>query len=124
MKTDVLAGPGGGFKVVRYHSLVVNEATLPSHLAAIAWTCGGHQAVRPASSGKSSLPATVPDSRRGVVMALAHARLPLYGVQFHPESVATSYGDALLANFRDMTAAHHGLLLPRELPVTAANGAF
>lgn len=57
-------------------------------------------------------------------MALAHARLPLYGVQFHPESVATSYGDALLANFRDMTAAHHGLLLPRELPVTAANGAF
>ncbi len=56
-------------------------------------------------------------------MALAHAHMPLYGVQFHPESVATSYGNALLANFRDMTAAHHGLLLPHDMPPATANGA-
>ena len=56
-----------------------------------------------------------------VVMAVAHSQLPLYGVQFHPESVATAFGHALMANFRDLTAAHCGLATPgcHSLP---ANG--
>lgn len=51
-----------------------------------------------------------------VVMGLVHRELPLYGVQFHPESIATSYGAALLENFRDITSSFHGLpLLPPVL---------
>jgi len=62
-------------RVGRYHSLVVEEATLPSELIATAQT------------------------DHGVLMALAHRSLPVFGVQFHPESILTSHGYLLLANF-------------------------
>lgn len=55
--------------------------------------------------------------KEDVVMAVAHSQLPLYGVQFHPESVATAFGHALLANFRDLTAAHRGLTTPGRPPL-------
>jgi para-aminobenzoate synthetase len=62
------------FSVVRYHSLCVAQP-LPDELEPIAWT---------------------PD---GVLMAVAHRTRPQWGVQFHPESISTSYGRRLLANF-------------------------
>ena len=75
-------------QVVRYHSLVVDEATLPPCLRRTAWVDGD------AASGG------------GVLMGLTHVSWPHYGVQFHPESIATTFGDALLRNFRTLTEAH------------------
>ncbi|MGY0064930.1 aminodeoxychorismate synthase component I [Streptomyces sp. LZ34] len=66
------------FTAVRYHSLCVAEP-LPLPLQAIAW------------------------SEDGVLMGLRHRSRPLWGVQFHPESVLTGYGHRILANFRDLT---------------------
>ena len=62
------------FVATRYHSLIVEAATLPETLAANAHT--GH-----------------------IVMGLRHRTLPIHGVQFHPESIASEHGHALLANF-------------------------
>lgn len=110
--------------MVRYHSLVVDEATLPCHLPAIAWTCGSHQALRPAHG---SQPAGVSHAEHAaapagdLVMAIAHRQQPLFGVQFHPESVATAFGEALLTNFRNITAAHHNLVVPASVS-TITNG--
>jgi anthranilate synthase/aminodeoxychorismate synthase-like glutamine amidotransferase len=66
-------------EVMRYHSLVVSPEQLPAELEIVAWST---------------------DRPRGQeVMALCHRTLPVYGVQFHPESVATLQGKRLLANF-------------------------
>jgi len=61
--------------VGRYHSLVVQKDTLPSDFLVTA------------------------DNDEGLVMALEHKTMPLYGVQFHPESILTPQGEKLLANF-------------------------
>ncbi|MDF3053808.1 MAG: glutamine amidotransferase of anthranilate synthase, partial [Geminicoccaceae bacterium] len=66
-------------EVMRYHSLVVSPQDLPPVLEPVAW-----------SSDR-------PDGQE--IMALCHRRMPVYGVQFHPESVATLHGKQLLANF-------------------------
>ena len=66
-------------EVMRYHSLVVSPDNFPAQLEAIAW-----------SSDR-------PDGQE--IMALSHRTLPVYGVQFHPESVATLQGKRLLSNF-------------------------
>jgi para-aminobenzoate synthetase component 2 len=71
----VLAGLPSPFTATRYHSLAVVTDTVPVELEVTGWT----------------------DS--GVVMALQHRALPLYGVQFHPESVLTEGGHRLLANW-------------------------
>src|SRR5439155_1557767 len=63
------------FEATRYHSLVVDAASLPEELEASAW------------------------SEDGVVMALRHRAHPVYGVQFHPESILTPEGHHLLRNF-------------------------
>jgi para-aminobenzoate synthetase len=68
-----------GFAAVRYHSLVVGA--VPAALRVTAWT---------------------PDD---VVMGLEHRTRPLWGVQFHPESICTEHGRALVRNFRDLTRA-------------------
>jgi para-aminobenzoate synthetase len=66
------------FSVVRYHSLLVADE-LPDCLEKIAWT------------------------QEGLVMGLRHRYLPLWGVQFHPESICTEYGQRLLQNFSEIT---------------------
>ncbi|HEX8103931.1 MAG TPA: aminodeoxychorismate/anthranilate synthase component II [Solirubrobacteraceae bacterium] len=72
--TGIFAGLPSPLTVGRYHSLVVEEATLPAELVATAW--GG-----------------------GVLMAMEHRELPAVGVQFHPESVLTPEGKAMLEAF-------------------------
>jgi anthranilate synthase component 2 len=77
----VFLGINGPFQATRYHSLVVERASLPADLAVVAET----------------------DDR--LVMGLAHARLPVHGVQFHPESIASEHGHLILKNFLDLAAA-------------------
>lgn len=67
------------FSVVRYHSLVLAQHSLPTCLKATAWV---------ASPGMEA-----------EIMALEHRELPIFGVQFHPESVLSEHGHQLLANF-------------------------
>jgi len=66
------------YLATRYHSLVVERATLPAQLEITAWT----------------------EDR--LIMGLAHKTLPIMGVQFHPESIASEHGHALLRNFLDL----------------------
>jgi len=73
--TPLFQGIPDPFLATRYHSLVVDRESVPGELAVTAWTDDG------------------------VVMALEHRQHPVYGVQFHPESVLTQYGHTLLANF-------------------------
>ena len=73
--TDVFAGLPSPFEATRYHSLILDRATMPETLAATAWT------------------------EDGLVMGLRHRTLPVFGVQFHPESIASQHGHDLLANF-------------------------
>ena len=70
-------------EVMRYHSLIVAPDSLPRELQIIAWSS---------------------DREPGrEIMALAHRTYPVYGVQFHPESVATTEGKRMLANFLELT---------------------
>ena len=75
---------GSGFRVVRYHSLHVDPATVPASLEVTAHACG-----RPGGDATAD----------AVIMGLAHRELPRYGVQFHPESISTRFGKDVLANF-------------------------
>jgi anthranilate synthase component II len=72
------------FEAMRYHSLVVSPEGLPAELEVTAWSDD-----RAAGSE---------------IMALCHRSLPIYGVQFHPESVGTAPGKRLLANFLALVA--------------------
>lgn len=73
--TDVFKNIPSPFTVIRYHSLAVERETLPECLEITAETADGE------------------------IMGLAHRSLPIYGVQFHPESVLSEYGHELLRNF-------------------------
>ncbi len=73
--TDIFAGLPQGFEATRYHSLVVERDSLPDSLAITAETDAGE------------------------IMGLRHRELPVYGVQFHPESYATDSGMKILENF-------------------------
>jgi anthranilate synthase component 2 len=74
----VFAGLRDGFTAARYHSLAVLAEPLPEVLEVTAWT------------------------EDGEIMGLKHKDRPIYGVQFHPESIATEGGHQLLANFLDL----------------------
>jgi anthranilate synthase component 2 len=77
----VFDGINGPFRATRYHSLVVERASLPADLAVVA------------------------ETQDRLIMGLAHARLPVHGVQFHPESIASEHGHLILKNFLDIAAA-------------------
>ena len=79
--TGVFRGINGPLKATRYHSLVVERAGLPSALTVNAET----------------------DDR--LAMGLMHTSLPVHGVQFHPESIASEHGHLMLKNFLELAAA-------------------
>ena len=78
-QTGLFAGLPERFEVVRYHSLAIPKDRLPETLIADAWTDDGE------------------------IMAVHHRERPLYGVQFHPESIRTQYGHELIEAFVEVT---------------------
>ncbi len=78
----IFRGFNGPFQATRYHSLVVERTTLPDDLMVTAET-------------------------DGLIMALSHRTLPIHGVQFHPESIASEGGRAIMKNFLDLALAWH-----------------
>jgi anthranilate synthase/aminodeoxychorismate synthase-like glutamine amidotransferase len=85
---SVFAGLASPIVVCRYHSLIVDGASLPAELEATAWTADG------------------------TIMALAHRKLSIVGLQFHPESILTHSGYELLAAFLRLA----GIATPAEIP--------
>jgi len=77
---NVFRGLPSPFPATRYHSLIVDRTTLPEELEITAWT------------------------EEEEIMGLAHRTLPLWGVQFHPESILTADGKALIQNFLDLVS--------------------
>ncbi len=78
----VFAGLPDGYTATRYHSLVVDKDRLPDALEVTAWTENDDGSIEE-------------------VMGLRHREYPVEGVQFHPESILTEHGHALLKNFLD-----------------------
>jgi anthranilate synthase component II len=76
----IFRGINGPFKATRYHSLVVSRPDLPDELAVTA------------------------ETDDDLIMGLAHRTLPVHGVQFHPESIASEHGHLMLRNFLDAAA--------------------
>ena len=74
-KKDIYQGVEDPFLATRYHSLIIKEDTLPSCLAMTAWT------------------------EEGEIMGIRHKNYPVFGMQFHPESILTKVGMTLLKNF-------------------------
>ena len=99
-------GEGGSFVVTRYHSLAVHAASLPECLIPCAWTARGGGDGGGVPSNESATNATIEDAG-GVVMALRHRDRPHYGVQFHPESVCSRFGERLYRNFAAIAKAHN-----------------
>jgi anthranilate synthase component 2 len=77
---EIFAGLPNPFQATRYHSLVVDRPTLPACLEVTAWV------------------------ENGEIMGLRHRELPLWGVQFHPESILTEGGMEILNNFLKISA--------------------
>ncbi len=73
--SDIFEGLPSPFNATRYHSLIVERETLPETLVPTAFT------------------------EDGLIMGLRHRSLPVFGVQFHPESIASEHGHAILGNF-------------------------
>jgi len=78
--TGVFTGLPTPFRATRYHSLVAEPETVPEELVVNART------------------------EDGVIMGLRHRQLPIHGVQFHPESIASEHGRAMLKTFLDLTS--------------------
>lgn len=66
------------FKATRYHSLIIDKATFPNDLKIIATTSDD------------------------IIMAIEHLKYPIYGVQFHPESIASEFGHKIIKNFLEI----------------------
>ena len=100
--SDILHRGGGIFKglpkrfsATRYHSLIVEASSLPPSLVVTARTDDG------------------------LIMGLKHKRHPVYGVQFHPESIASEHGHDILANFLDIAKIKRKPVPKRILPFAA-----
>ncbi|MGH3770819.1 MAG: aminodeoxychorismate synthase component I [Pseudonocardiaceae bacterium] len=93
-QVDILAGLPSPFSAVRYHSLVAEG--MSDELEPIGWT---------------------PD---GILMAVRHRYRPLWGVQFHPESICTEHGHQLLRNFAELTRRWRGVAVSASRPVAVA----
>ena len=89
----LFAGLPNPLRATRYHSLIVEESSLPAELRIVARTADG-------------LP-----------MALEHTAWPAFGVQFHPESILTESGHRLLANFLSLAGVPIGNPPPGDLPI-------
>jgi anthranilate synthase component 2 len=76
---QLFVGIPNAFNATRYHSLIVSRENLPKELNKTAWL------------------------KDGTIMGLSHKKLPIFGVQFHPESIASQYGYQLIKNFLDNT---------------------
>ncbi|RZB44514.1 aminodeoxychorismate synthase, chloroplastic-like [Glycine soja] len=127
---DIPSGKNYGFKVVRYHSLVIDSESLPEELIPIAWTSSTSTLpfIGSKDFGKFNTHEVQPDQSifidpflakvgsgssnqfdygktrsARVLMGIKHSTRPHYGVQFHPESVATCYGSQIFKNFREIT---------------------
>jgi len=81
--TGLFAGLPSPFTATRYHSLIVAPEDLPADLVVNART------------------------EDGIIMGFRHESLPIHGVQFHPESIATEHGHQMLANFLDLAGIAH-----------------
>lgn len=81
--SDVFSGLESPFVATRYHSLVIEQASLPDCLDITAWT-------------------TTESGGIDEIMGVRHKDFPVYGVQFHPESILTTFGHDLLRNFLQM----------------------
>jgi anthranilate synthase component II len=84
---SIFAGLDHDATVTRYHSLIVED--LPPELIATAWTTD-----------------QTPGGERPILMALRHRDYPVFGVQFHPESIATQDGKVMIRNFLNEVQAH------------------
>jgi anthranilate synthase/aminodeoxychorismate synthase-like glutamine amidotransferase len=82
---ELFAGVPSPVRVMRYHSLVVSPAELPTSLEVTAWSSDR-------AAGQE-------------IMALRHRSLPVWGVQFHPESIGTDHGKTILLNFLQLARA-------------------
>lgn len=80
---DVFAGLGNPFTATRYHSLVIEQETLPDCFEVTAWT-------------------QTEEGEMDEIMGVRHKEFVISGVQFHPESILTSYGHELLRNFLEI----------------------
>ncbi len=94
--TGVFRGINGPLKATRYHSLVVERASMPRELIVNAET----------------------DDR--LVMGLMHTSLPVHGVQFHPESIASEHGHLILKNFLDLATDWNAKRGKRTAPTHAS----
>ncbi|CAN1237921.1 Aminodeoxychorismate synthase, chloroplastic [Linum grandiflorum] len=162
--SNIPSGPKSGFKVVRYHSLVIDAESLPKEIIPIAWTTtsGTHSFLETHSSSAlphelehqitvddfyHNLSAAIQDVgfqssnhagkmlRRNVVMGIRHSTWPHYGLQFHPESIATCHGRQIFENFRKITKDYwqksrsasingHRIHYPARMQVSDASNLF
>ena len=81
--SGLFRGLNGPFQATRYHSLIIERASAPSELEISA------------------------ESDDGLIMGVEHRDRPVFGVQFHPESIASEHGRQILRNFLDLAAAFH-----------------
>jgi len=93
--SGIFRGINGPLKATRYHSLVVERATVPRDMSVNA------------------------ETGDGLVMGLMHSTLPVHGVQFHPESIASEHGHLMLKNFIDIADAWNAKTGRRRLKSAA-----